>query len=303
MKVRIFVLNYNGKDLLVQFLPSVVAAAQISRYPCRVTVVDNCSTDESVKILKEEFPSVEIFSAPKNEVLISLNDAVKACDEEVVILLNNDIKVKEDFIEHLVGSFKDDNVFFVAPQILNFDNTYNGGRSYLHFSFGVLKNIVDTERALQPGSTHSIATGAFRRCDFLKFGGFDRLYLPGIWEEVDLCYRALLSGKTGIYEPRSIIWHQESTTFNKEYGKRKKLIIAHRNMFLFCWKNIFDRTFIAQQVFFLLPRLIYALLTGKIELVLGFFNALTRFPDAFSRRRMRASARHLNKLKDRDIIR
>lgn len=302
MKVDILVLNYNGKTLMEKFLSSVVKASERSRHQCQITVVDNLSVDGSTEFLRKEFPLVNIFVAKKNEVLCSYNEALKTLDSDIVILLNNDIKVREDFVDYLTEHFKEEDVFFVAPRLLNFDGSYNGGRSYLKFRLGILKGEVDIDNAELPGETHSISTGAFRRKDFLKFGGFDRLYLPGIWEEVDICYKALLSGKKGIYEPNSIIWHNESTTFNREYGKRGKLIIAHRNMFLFFWKSIYDNVLIAKHLFFLPFRIMHSIFSGKTELAQGFILAVFKLPLVLSRRYRDIKQVQLRKLKDRDII-
>ena len=303
MKVDILILNYNGKKLLKAFLPSVCEAAKKSNHKCKVYVVDNLSRDGSVEYVRNNFPSVKLYVSKKNEVLCSYNEVLKTINSDVVILLNNDIKVEEDFIDYLIKHFKDDNVFFVAPRLLNLDGTYNGGRSYLKIKYGILKNIVDETNATVPGDTHSISTGAFRREFFLSLGGFDSLFLPGICEDVDLCYRALVLGKKGVYEPKSVIWHQESTTFNREYGKRGKMVIAHRNMFLFIWKNIHNKRFIAEHLFFLPFRIIYSIIFGNVELAQGFWFALLRLPVALSRRHQYTPRLSSRVLKDSDIIR
>lgn len=92
LSCRIIILNYNGKQLLRNFLPSEVASAKASRYPCHVTVVDNASSDGSGNFVKTEFSEVELVCAAKNKVLCSYNDAVRQAQEDVVALLNNAIK-------------------------------------------------------------------------------------------------------------------------------------------------------------------------------------------------------------------
>ncbi len=302
MKVNIVILNYNGRDLLEKYLPSVILAARNSKYECAVSVIDNKSTDDSVAFIKEKYDSVNIYQAKENKVLCSYNDYLDTIDDDIAIFLNTDMRVDPYFVDPLIRHFEDEDVFFAAARLLNFNGTYNGGRSYLKFDFGILKNAVDADNAASSGETHSISTGAFKRKDFLEFGGFDKLYLPGIWEEVDICYKALLLGKKGIYEPNSIIWHNESTTFNREYGRRKKLIIAHRNMFLFFWKNIYDKTLLVKHLFLLPFRILYSILSGKIELAQGFVLALPRLPKVLARRLCNKEQVRLRTLKDRDII-
>lgn len=300
MKVDILVLNYNGKDLLGRFLPSICDAAKKSSNDCKVWMIDNVSGDGSLEFTKNNFPDVNAVSTGVNRVLFSYNDIVKGLDSDVVIFMNNDIRVKEDFVDHLIGHFNDTRAFFVAPCILNMDGTYNGGKSHFEFMWGIVRSVIDRDSYKDAGYTQMISCGAFRRDLFLKFGGFDDLYSPGIWEDADLCYRALKCGYAGIYEPRSVIWHDESTTFNRVYGRRSKNVIAHRNMFLFFLKNIHDGMFMTKHLFFLPVRLIHSIMFAKAELAEGFIKAIPKLPDAIlSRRRTRKEPRIL---KDRDIV-
>lgn len=298
MKIDILVLNYNGRSLLERFLPSVVEASRASLHPCNVILVDNASSDGSPEFVKSNFPSVSLYQARENKVLFSYNDVVEKLDSDIVIFLNNDIKVDRHFIDALAGDLYDKNVFFSAPKVLNPDGTYNGGRSRLEFKWGIIKSVTENDKSNDKGPTHFISCGAFQRKVFLDLGGFDELYMPGIWEDVDLCYRGLKSGFRGIYNPRSIIWHDESTTFKKVYGYREKMIIAHRNMFLFFWKNINDFKMLASHIALVIPMLCVALLKGQREIVAGFVQALQKLGKAVKKR----TASKNYKYKDGDIL-
>ena len=304
MKIDILVLNFNGKDLMKKYLPSVTEAARLSANDCTVHVVDNISSDGSNEMITDEFPEVVLHIAEHNRVLCSYNDVVADLDSDIVIFLNNDIKVEPDFVDILAGHFIDKKVMFVAPRLINFDGTYNGGCSFLKFEFGAIKMIVDEAGAEKPGETRAISTGAFRRKTFIECGGFDDLYLPGIWEDVDICYRGLLSGWKGVYEPKSVIWHDESTTFHREYGKKGKMRIAHRNMFLFFWKNISDKRMFLTHLLLTPPRLIIKYCTGATEIMEGFILALGKLPIVIKKRKefMRYRKKHSG-LRDRDIVR
>jgi len=303
MNVAIVVLNYNGKHLLARFLPSILRAAGKCPYQCKVIVLDNLSEDDSVDFLKKEFSGVKIAIARSNDVLCSYNELLNQLQSQVVILLNNDIRVDENFISPLVQRFiEEKKVFFVAPKILNPDSTFNGGKSFLELKLGIIQNVVDRTGCAKPGITHSIATGAFNREIFLKIGGFDKLFLPGIWEEVDLCYQGLLRGYRGLYEPSSVIWHDESSTFNKVFGPRGKNILAYRNMFFFTWKNIFDIKIMFQHIFFLPAWLIYSIFCGKQELFLGFIQALRHLKSILKQRKACRLAFSERVLRDKDII-
>jgi GT2 family glycosyltransferase len=304
MKIDILILNYNGKDLVKAYLPSVIEASKGSCNECNVHVVDNLSTDGSNEMILREFPEVCLHIARQNRVLCSYNEVVEKLDSDIVIFLNNDIKVEPDFVDRLARHFNDKKVMFAAPRLINFDGTYNGGRSFLKFEFGAIKMIVDKDAAAEPGPTKAISTGAFRRKMFLELGGFDDLYLPGIWEDVDICYRGLLSGWKGIYEPGSVIWHDESTTFHREYGKKGKMRIAHRNMFLFFWKNITDKKMLLTHVFLILPRGIIKYCTGATEILEGFILALKKLPSVLKKRKEFVRwKKNRTILRDRDLVR
>jgi GT2 family glycosyltransferase len=254
-------------------------------------------------MVRKLFPGVMLHQAPENRVLCSYNGVVSELDGDLVIFLNNDIKVEKDFVDLLAGHFNDEKVMFAAPRLINFDGTYNGGRSRIEFSGGAVKIIVEKDKALEPGPTKAISTGAFRKKAFLEMGGFDDLYLPGIWEDVDLCYRGMCMGWKGVYEPRSVIWHDESTTFHKEYGKRGKMRIAHRNMYLFIWKNIIDRRMLISHVLLSIPRAVFKYFTGAPEILEGLIGALGKMPQALKKRKAALSERaERGKFSDREVM-
>ncbi|MBU2102746.1 MAG: glycosyltransferase [Candidatus Omnitrophica bacterium] len=283
-KVNILVLNYNGRDLLEQYLPSIVAAAGFSAHSCRVTLIDNVSSDSSVEYTKDHFPGVAIVRNGQNNFLCAYNDVVKTLGDDIVIFLNNDIRVAPDFVDMLLRHFTDDNVFFVAPMVCNMDGTFQGGRSYFKLDRGIIKAVIDVEHQAEYGPNHSIACGAFKRDIFLALGGFDEIYLPGIWEESDLCYRGLKAGYQGFYEPASKIYHQQSASFTKRFGKNGILRLAHRNMFIFLWKNISAVRIWASHLAYLFPRLLFAALTGRLEFIFGFCGAVLKIPRIWRQR-------------------
>ncbi|MFH1868835.1 MAG: glycosyltransferase [Candidatus Omnitrophota bacterium] len=284
MKADIVVLNYNGKELLKECLPSMVEASKRSSQDCGVTVLDNNSTDGSIGLLREEFPDIRIYSAKENKVLCSYNEIAEVSDAEILIFMNNDIKVDADFVKPLLKHFDDKDVFYVAPKVLNFDDTFNGGKSYLRMRYGIIKVEIDKNTYDEEGTTHTIACGAFRRKMFLDLGGYDSIYLPGYWEDTDLCYRGLMSGLKGVYEPRARIYHKEHASFSKKFSWYQKMSIVDRNSFIFTWKNITDPILWCEHILFLIPRLFFSLISGRSHFALGFLKAMGKIPEIYRRR-------------------
>ena len=305
MKVNIAILNYNGKALLEECLPSILEAASSSSYDVKVTVLDNCSTDNSVDYLKKSFPQIEIYAARENKVYCSYNEFFDSIDDDVIFILNSDIKVDRKFIDPVIKHFEEeDDVFFVSSKMYYFDGvTYQGDLSRAVERFGTIsadsrfegyKTILDKK-----GYTFSTGNGAFDRKKFLLLKGFDEIYLPGRYEDVDLCYRAWKSGYKAFYEPASIIYHKGYASFKEVYSDRDIQKTVFRNSILFMVKNFTDTRILVKFYLFLVPRLAGFLLTGRIYFIKGFLQAVRGSKQAFKNKRAAAAT---FKLSDREVL-
>ena len=279
MIVRIIILNYNGSELLPKCLPSIVEAANKASYPTQITVLDNLSTDDGLSYVARRFPQVHIERAAENRVLCSYNDYLPRIKEPVVILLNNDMRVEADFIDPLVALFEKDPVtFLVAPRVMDFDGgAIQAARTKAGLRFGFFwcsaRYPGYEKEALLPSETYSSGFGAFSREKFLSLQGYDSRFHPGIYEDVDLCYRAQKTGYHLYYEPRSAVYHMGQASFKKKYGSYQTAVIAHRNNFLFMWKNFKDFKFRVEHLLFLPLRLLFALIRGNFAMLAGFWAA------------------------------
>lgn len=284
MKVNIAVLNYNGKALLEECLPSILDGAKVSSHNVVVTVLDNCSTDDSIIFLQQAFPGVKIYKARENKVYCSYNDFFKSVDDDIVLILNSDIKVDKNFLDPLIEKFNDPDVFFVSSRMYYFDGkTYQGDKSKATIRLGVIS--ADTRfkgyenSIMEKGFAFSTGNGAFDRKKFLELGGFDELYLPGRYEDVDFCFRGWKAGFKGIYEPASVIYHKGYASFKTAFSNKEIQKTVFRNSLLFMWKNITDKRILFKMHFWLLPRLILFILTFRFYFLKGFLEALLKLPE------------------------
>jgi N-acetylglucosaminyl-diphospho-decaprenol L-rhamnosyltransferase len=289
--VNVLVLNYNGRTLLEKYLPSLAEAVSRSKFRCRLGVIDNRSNDDSVEYLKKAFPGVDVHEAKENRVLCSYNDVAASVREEIVLFMNNDIRVEPDFIDPLVEPFrKDPETFFVTPRCLSMkDGSYEGSRTRGRIRFGVFWSSAifpgHEEGILRPGPTFAGGFGAFDRKKFLELDGYDDLYLPGRLEDADLCFRAQRKGWKCLYAPQSVVYHEGGTSFHRAFGVKRTLVINWRNTFLFMVKNLGTPKLVAMFFFWLPLRLIYSLVSLKPEFALGYFQAMPLFERARERRR------------------
>ena len=310
MKIEIVILNYNGAELLEKCLPSVLKAAAFSQYTPKVYVLDNVSVDSSERLVKEKFPEVIFWKARENKVLCSYNDFAFRSEADILVFLNNDLVVDEGFIDPLIGVFeKRDDVFLSAARVYNLDGTeIEEGRCKPVLKLGMFKALgrfegfeTDIDSELP---TFQAGFGAFDRKKFLELGGYDSIYLPGIMEDSDLCLRAWKKGFVSIYQPKSHIFHIGKASFNKRFGNRKRLAISHRNTYIFVWKNFDSKRSLLSNFFFTPLRLLYALFTGKPEIIWGYFWFIARLGHvAKARQAERAKTYNLTTRKVFEIFR
>ncbi|OGW83290.1 MAG: hypothetical protein A2Z83_04590 [Omnitrophica bacterium GWA2_52_8] len=295
LKVRIIILQYNRVDLLRDHLPSVLQCAKASRHDCKVTVLDNCSQDGSAAFVRENFPEADVFEASANKVLCSYNEIAGQIDADIMILLNNDISPAADFVDPLVEPFlKDPDIFFTAT---------HGDRAQIKMHWGILEPDLDYPDARrlfeEAGPALSAGIGAFDRKKFLELGGYDELYLPGRYEDVDLCYRGWKRGWKGYYQPASKKFHVGGASFNKRYSEGQIQAMVFRNGILFMAKNIDDAGLFWGFLIKMPLRLIFSLLKGRFYMLSGFIEALQRLPQALRGRQLTKAQWQM---KDREIF-
>ncbi|NND62546.1 MAG: glycosyltransferase, partial [Flavobacteriaceae bacterium] len=118
MNVAVVILNWNGKTLLEEFLPSVVENSS----GAKIYLADNASNDDSVSFTAEMFPSVEIIRNHSNSGYAGgYNEALKDLSEEIWVLLNNDVEVSPGWLDPILDGFaKDPKLVAAQPKILDY---------------------------------------------------------------------------------------------------------------------------------------------------------------------------------------
>jgi GT2 family glycosyltransferase len=280
-RTQILVLNYNGRELLAECLPSIVAAAAAAPVPCGVIVVDNGSRDDSVALVQERWPKVRVLRE-QNRGLASFNRVLPGLDEPVVLLLNNDVKLARDAVAPLLRVFENHrDALFSAPLCWSFDGEqYEGMRTRVRSRYGLVQGMcrVPGFEELLASFDQTAAAGpvlAVDREKFLELGGYDPVYFPGRIEDLDLGFRGWMAGYRGYYEPGSVAYHRGLATFAPELGLEECDRLTVRNSFLFAWKNL-SGSRLAESLYWIPARLVYWLLQGRIRLAGGLVSALFR---------------------------
>ncbi len=238
--------NWNGRDLLEKYLPSVVEA--LAGHPDNeVVVVDNGSADGSAQFVRERFPQVKLLALEKNLGFGGGSNAgFRAAKNDIVVLLNSDMRVEPDFLAPLLEGFHDPRVFAVSCQIFFPDpkkKREETGLTQGWWGDGGLRvrhRIDDDLKERIPCFYGGGGSCAFDRNKFLELGGFDELLRPFYLEDTDLGYQAWKRGWWVYYEPRSIVWHEHRGTIGKKFSQEYIQGVLKKNFILFVWKNIAD---------------------------------------------------------------
>ncbi len=244
--VSIVIPNWNGRHLLERYLPSVVAAAR-GNPSNEIIVVDNGSTDGSAELVRQRFPGIRLLALPRNLGFGGgCNAGVAAATNDLVLLLNSDMRVDPGFLQPLLEGFTDDKVFSVSCQIFFSDPVKVREETGLtegwweNGSLRVRHRIDEQVSRLFPCFYGGGGSTAFDRRKFLELGGFDSLFAPFYLEDTDLGYQAWKRGWKVLYEPRSRVFHEHRGTIGRSFTADQIQCVLQKNFILFCWKNIHE---------------------------------------------------------------
>lgn len=254
--VSIIALNYNKPDVTRDLLLSLKTIT----YPnVEIIIVDNASSDQSYKRLKNEFPYIHLISSPINLGYSGGNNlGMEAARGDYFLLINNDVEVTQGFIEPMVKLFEESDVAgMVSPKIVYYErgnkiqyagsngiNPWTGrGRKEGHLKIddGNYNKVCETE--LVHGACVMVSRALVESVGMLEESFF--IY----YEEHDWAERAKRKGFKLYYAGTSTIYHKESMTIGKE--SPFKTYYMAKNRILFLKRNVqYPARLIALSIFF-----------------------------------------------------
>lgn len=250
-KTAVIILNWNGVEhnLLRKYLPSVIEHThpEIGE----VIVADNGSTDESLKVLAEEFPSVRVIALPQNYGFAEgYNQAIAQVDHPYVVLLNDDVACSPNWLDPLV-EYMDQHaeVLAVQPKLKSDRDRkifeYAGGAGGFLDCFGypycrgrIFQTVEEDLGQYDTPCEIDWATGAclmVRREAYIQAGGLDKHFFAHM-EEIDLCWRLRRMGGKLMCVPSSEVYHLGGASLGPENPRKTKL--NFRNSLLMLYKNL-----------------------------------------------------------------
>ena len=249
-KLAIVILNWNGAKMLRQYMPSVL---RYSRDEATVYVADNASTDDSLQLLREEFPEVKLIVLEKNWGFADgYNKALGQIEAEYYLLLNSDIEVTHHWLTPLI-EFMDahQEVAACQPKLLSiFDRDKfeyagaSGGfldRYGYPFCRGRIFDTVECDNGQYDYATEVLwATGAalmVRTTDYWAVNGLDGRFFAHN-EEIDMCWRMRIRGRKIYCLTESYVYHVGGGTLPK--SNPMKTFLNFRNNLTMLYKCLPD---------------------------------------------------------------
>jgi GT2 family glycosyltransferase len=307
-RLSVVIPSWNARDLLEKYLPSIVAAARFHPEN-EVIVVDNASQDGTAEMVRERFPEVRLLAMTTNLGFGGGNNAgVAAARHDIVVVMNNDMRVEPETFERLLEGFhRSPDVFAVSAQIFFSDPNKRREETGLtegSFRSGLfaLGHVADDTPGLYPAFYAGGGSSAYDRRMYLELGGFHPLFHPFYMEDTDLSYAAWKRGWQVLYQPAAVVYHEHRGTIGKRFSREQINAVLKRNHVLMVWKNIHDWRWLAEHWFFLWLGAIVTSLTGDTSTRVplhGYFGALGSWGAAL---RARWQSRSLAVVGDREAI-
>ncbi len=248
-KCSVIILNWNGEKYIDNFLPSVIKYSQSKSI--EIVVADNGSTDKSVQLIRNSYPSVRIIELGQNFGFAEgYNRAVQLTQAEYIVLLNNDVEVTEHWLDNMLDYMDcHPQTACCQPKIRAYNKKTHfehagaaGGMiDFLGYPFcrGRIVGTVEEDKGQYDTICNIFwATGAcmvIRRNAYIDNGGLDADFFAH-QEEIDLCWRLLCRGNKIVCIPQSVVYHVGGASLS--YQNPQKTYLNFRNNLFLLYKNL-----------------------------------------------------------------
>ena len=253
---------------------------------CEVIVVN----DNPKESLKDDLKAFKNFTLIENNQNLgfarSVNRGVRKAAKKYVLLLNDDVLLFDDTYKNAIGLFEKNPLLFAVSFAQKERDNAIVGKNILYWKKGLIFHAKAKDMKFGYNAWADGGSCLIDKNKFLQLGGFDSIYTPFYWEDIDLSYHAWKQGYKILFDPTILVQHRHESTIGKYYSQRFIKITAYRNQLIFIWKNITDPLFLLQHFLFLPYNCIYYLFKGEKEFILGFVDALKTINPIFTKRRI-----------------
>jgi len=277
--ISVVIPTYNNVDQLITNLKQ-----NLSFLKGNEIVIVNDYPNQSIKEDLKDFDRILLIENKQNLGFAgAVHVGILQSANRYVMLLNDDVLLNDSSFDNALATIQQDKNNFAVSFAQKEKDGSSVGKNTIYWENGFFHH--KKENNMKPG-INGWAEGGSCLLDKEKYkqiGGFDSLYSPFYWEDIDLSYHAWKMGYQVLFDPSIFVTHHHESTIGKQFEKEKIKSIAYRNQFIFIWKNISDKrllfTHIAQTLL-LLPVMLFK----DQGFVSGFYNAILRLPNILQHR-------------------
>lgn len=242
-KASVIVVNLDGRKLLEELLPGLLDQ-ELSGCDTEVLVVDNGSRDDSIKFVEEQYPQVRLHRLEANYGFSpAVNRGIEETDGEYVVLLNNDCRVRRNWLAELITPFTaNEKIACVGSLILDasaktIDFHYGTGNIF-GWGFQRDRGLPVAEARDEPFRTFFAcgAACAFRRDVLAEAGGLLEETFA-YFEDVEIGWRLNALGYEVWMNPASVVEHRHGATI-KRFFSEFHVFLKERNALINMWCNL-----------------------------------------------------------------
>ncbi len=234
-------------------------------------IVVNDNPETSMKQDIEVFKNVHLIENNINFGFgMSINKGVAQAKNPYIMLLNDDVVLKDSSFTKALDWFKKDSKLFAVSFAQIEKNKNIVGKNILYWKKGFIHHEKKHDMKTGLNAWAEGGTCIIDKAKFNMLGGFNSVYSPFYWEDVDLSYQAYRYGFHVLFDSEIQVIHYHESTIGHVFNKQYIRTIAFRNQLLFIWKNIDDPKLLAEHLLYLIPTLI----KGGALFIKGFLQAL-----------------------------
>jgi len=204
-----------------------------------VIVVDDRSLENLKEILNKEFKEITVLVNEKNIGFSkTVNKGIFHSHGEYIMLLNSDVKLIDNSYKNALSEFEKNNDLFALSFIQIERDGRLVGKNEIYFEKGFYYHRSVTDNKVGENGWAEGGSALFFADKLKQLKGFDEIFSPFYWEDIDLSYRAKRMGWKVLFYPAVKVEHHHESTIAKYHKSESVSVIALRNQFLFTWKNL-----------------------------------------------------------------
>ena len=238
------------------------------------------------EVIKEDLPKGDIVLVENKTNLGfagAIDVGIKHTNNRYVILLNSDVLLHDTSYLSALSKIRDDETLFAISFAQREQNNMTVGKNTIYWRDGFFHHKKAGD--LNAGINGWAEGGAciIDKKKYEEIGGFDKLFSPFYWEDVDLSYRAWKKGFKILFDPNIIVDHHHESTIKKFFSVSTIKKIAYRNQFIFIWKNIDDTMLLLSHLAYIASKLPIMIFRDH-AFIWGLLSAIWRIPAIVKRK-------------------